>query len=235
MDLGAAGLLQQPFPSRGELLANALYKSQQDALTVLQDTHEAAHGLCLLQGPSLSGKSTVIHQYIDSLSEDIAFAVVDGKKLNTAGLLEAVLRQFGYVLDHGSVTELLAMLRVFSMQQTVSKQPPLLIIENTHELNPGALQALCELVTLKVRNTSAMKIVLVSNRSLRPIIETAPMEAIRERVTHDFHLRPMTKSEACEHIQFKLLVGGLQFAGNNFSERSLQRNLACIRRMAWHY
>ena len=208
MDLGAAGLLQQPFPKQGELLANALYKSQQDALKVLQDTHASPKGLCLFQGPSLSGKSTVVQQYVDTLPEDIAVAVVDGNKLNTAGLLEAVLRQFGYVLDHGSVTELLAMLRVFSMQQTVSKQPPLLIVENTHELNPGALRALCELAALKVRNSSAMKMVLVSDRSLQPIIETSPMEAIRNRVTHDFHLRPMTNSEACEHLQFKLLVAG---------------------------
>ena len=170
MDLGAAGLLQQPFPSHGESPANALYAAQQDALKVLQDTHATSNGLCLLQGPELSGKSTVVRQYVDSLPEEIAVAVVDGQQMNTAGLLEAVLRQFGYVLDHGTVTELLAMLRVFSMQQTVSQEPPLLIVETTHELNPSALRALCDLASLKVRQFSAIKMVLVADPSLQSVL-----------------------------------------------------------------
>jgi type II secretory pathway predicted ATPase ExeA/pSer/pThr/pTyr-binding forkhead associated (FHA) protein len=208
MDLGAAGLLQQPFPSHGESPANALYAAQQDALKVLQDTHATSNGLCLLQGPELSGKSTVVRQYVDSLPEEIAVAVVDGQQMNTAGLLEAVLRQFGYVLDHGTVTELLAMLRVFSMQQTVSQEPPLLIVENTHELNPSALRALCDLASLKVRQFSAIKMVLVADQSLLPIVQTQPMEPIRKRVTHNFHMHPMTRDEAREYLHLKILVAG---------------------------
>ena len=208
MDLGAAGLLHQPFPSHRESSANASYASQQHALKVLQETLETANGLCLLQGPSLSGKSTVIRKFADSLSDNIAVAVVDADKMNTAGLLEAVLRQFGYVLEHGSATELLAMLRVFAMQQTVSQQPPLLIIENTQNLNPGALRALCELAALKVRRANAMKMVLVADCSLKPMLETAPMEPIRKRVTHSYHLRPMTADEAREYLHLKLLVAG---------------------------
>jgi len=210
MDLGTAGLLQQPFPDRGELLASESYASQKDALEVMEAAHAAFNGLCLLQGPALSGKSTIIRQYVESLPEETAVAIVDGKHLNTTGLLEAVLRQFGYVLDHGSVSELLAMLRVFSMQQTVSQQPPLLIVKHTNELNPSALRALCDLAALKVRQFSAMKMILVSDCSLRPIIETPPMEAIRKRVTHDFHLHPMTSDETREYLHAKVLAAGCE-------------------------
>ncbi|MGI9202132.1 MAG: FHA domain-containing protein [Woeseiaceae bacterium] len=208
MDLGAAGLLQQPFPDRGELVANESYASQRLALDAMQAAHSAFNGLCLLQGPPLSGKSTVIRQYVESLPEGSAVAIVDGKHLNTTGLLEAVLRQFGYILDHGSVSELLAMLRVFSMQQTVSQQPPLLIVKHTNELNPSALRALCDLAALKVRQFSAMKMILASDTSLLPIIETPPMEAIRKRVTHNFHLRPMSSTEAREYLHAKVEAAG---------------------------
>ena len=145
MDLGTAGLHQQP---------------------LLQETHASVSGLCLFQGPALSGKSTVIQKFVDSLPEQMAVAVVDADRLNTTGLLEEVLRQFGYVLEHGSVSELLAMLRVFSMQQAASQQPPLLIVENTQALNPGALNALSELARLKVRRACALKMILVSDRAL---------------------------------------------------------------------
>jgi type II secretory pathway predicted ATPase ExeA/pSer/pThr/pTyr-binding forkhead associated (FHA) protein len=209
MDLVTAGLTQQPFPSQAEVSAIVEYASQQEAVKVLQEIQRTSNGLCLLQGPGLSGKTTIIEQFVESLPEDTAFAVVDATQLNTTGLLEAILRQFGYVMEHGSMSELLAMLRVFAIQQAVSYAPPMLILENTHELNPIALRALCELAALKTRNnTCAMKMVLVSERSLLSIVETPPMEPIRKRVTHDFHLRPMTYREATDFLYHKLRLAG---------------------------
>lgn len=218
MDLATAGLKQQPFPSHGKTKTSYLSGSQQHALEVLQDTYVTDNGLCLFQGPALSGKTTVIEQFINSLPEQMAVAVVDADRLNTSGLLEEVLRQFGYILEHGSVSELLAMLRVFSMQQTVSLESPLLIIENTHELHPGALSALSELALLKVRNHSAIKMILVSDRSLSPIIETPPMESVRNRKTHDFHLRPMSRNEAPNYLHQKLRTAGSNAPENIFPE-----------------
>ena len=209
MDLATAGLKQQPFPSHGNAPANVEYASQQEALKVLQEIQTTSNGLCLLQGPRLSGKSTVIQNFVDAISDNTAVAVVDASHLNTTGLLEGILRQFGYVMEHGSITELLAMLRVFAVQQTVSSEPPLLILENTHELNPVALRALCELAALRTRrNKSALNMVLVSDRSLLSIIETPPMESIRKRVSHDFHLRPMTYREATDFLYHKLRIAG---------------------------
>lgn len=208
MDLATAGLQQQPFPHHGKEKAGFVYSSQQHALEVLHDTYATDNGLCLFQGPALSGKSTVIQRFINSLPEHMAVAVVDADRLNTSGLLEEVLRQFGYILEHGSVSELLAMLRVFSMQQTVSLESPLLIIENTHELHAGALTALSELADLKVRNHSAIKMILVSDYSLASIVETPPMASIRNRMTHDFHMRPMSKSDAANYVHQKLRAAG---------------------------
>lgn len=211
MDLAAAGLKEQPFPTHGKALATVQYASLREALKVLAATRDTRNGLCLLQGPTLSGKSTIVRQFVDTLPDDIAVAVVDGSGLNTTGLLEAVLRQYGYVLDHSSITELLAMLRVFAMQQASSHEAPILIVENVHGLNPSALRALCELADLKVRNSSALKMVLVSDRSLLTIMQASPMACIYKRLTHDFHLHPMTNSEAIEYLHGKLLAAGSSF------------------------
>ncbi len=208
MDLGAAGLNEQPFRTHGRPLSIVAYASQSDALKVLEETCTIPHGLSLLQGPALSGKTTVIRQFVDALPEESSVAVVDGDGLNTMGLFEAVLRQFGYVLDHSSTSELLAMLRVFALQQTAKHVPPLLIIENMHALNPSALRALCELASLNYRGMSALKIILVSDRSLLTIIKSPAMKSINRRLTRDFHLRPMGNSEAMDFLYAKLRAAG---------------------------
>jgi type II secretory pathway predicted ATPase ExeA/pSer/pThr/pTyr-binding forkhead associated (FHA) protein len=211
MDLGAAGLSRQPFPSHGKPLAVVAYRSQHDALAVLRETHEHPTGLALLQGPALSGKSILIRSFLDSIDPDRAIAVVDGKGLNTTRLLAAVLHQFGYDIDLSSANELLGLLRVFTMQQASSSHPPMLIIENTHDLNPSALRALCELAELRVRYGSALKMVLVSDRSLAPMIKAPAMEAIAKRVLHDFHMRPMAREETRDYLHEKLIAAGAEF------------------------
>ena len=45
----------------------------------------------------------------------------------------------------------MGLVRVFALQQAASNDPPLLIIEDAHDLNPSALRAVCELAELRVR------------------------------------------------------------------------------------
>lgn len=208
MDLSAAGLREQPFPTDGNPLSLVSYGSQRDALAMLRETCETPHGLSVLQGPGLSGKTTLLKRFVGSLDRDMAVAIIDGDGLNTRGLLENVLRSFGYELDCDSSNELFAMVRVFAMQQTAHHQPPLLIIENAHGLMPGGLHTLCELADLRVRHLSALHMVLVSDRSLARILELPLMEAVAKRLSADFHLHPMTADEAQQYLYVKLRAAG---------------------------
>ncbi len=211
MELGAAGLQQQPFPTHGKPLAIVTYDSQREALEVLRATHEHPSGLSLLQGPTLSGKSILVRSFIDSLDPECAVALVDGKGLNTTNLLLAVLRQFGYDIDLSSANELFGLVRVFAMQQAASGVPPLLIVENTQELNPSALRALCELAELRVRAGHAIKMILVSDRSLTAIMNAPAMKPVADRLLQDFHLHPMTREETRDYLHEKLLAAGAEF------------------------
>jgi type II secretory pathway predicted ATPase ExeA len=178
------------------------------AIEMLRNTREHQTGLSLLQGPTLSGKSTLIRTFFESLPEDCSAAVIDGKGLNTTNLLISVLRQFGYELELSSANELLGLVRVFALQQAASHESPLLVIENAHELNPSALRALCELAELRVRATSALKLVLVSDRSLQPIMAAHAMASMAKRVVYDFHLRPMNRDETRYYLHSKMRAAG---------------------------
>lgn len=211
MELGAAGLSEQPFPTHGKPLAIIPYASKTAAIEILQNTKTHPTGVGLLQGPPLSGKSTLIRSFVETLPEDCAVAVIDGKGLNTTNLFVSVLRQFGYDLELSSANELLGLVRVFALQQAASNEAPLLIIENAHELNPSALRALCELAELRVRHASAVKMVLVSDRSLESIMASHAMAPIAKRIVHDYHLRPMNREETRQYLHGKLRAAGSDY------------------------
>jgi len=208
MDLGAAGLNEQPFRTHGRPLSTVPFASFTHALEVLKETRSAPDGLALLQGPSLSGKTTVLRTFIETLPEECSVAIVDGNGLNKISLFETVLRQFGYEFEHSSPNELLGMLRVFAQQQATSVEPPLLIVENSHGMNPSALRGLCELADIRKRIGSALKIILVSDQPLQRLLSAPEMEPLAKRVTHDFHLRPMNNEEAMQYLHAKLRAAG---------------------------
>jgi len=208
MDLGTAGLNEQPFRTHGRPLATVSYASHDEGLKVLEECCTQANGLSLIQGPTLSGKSTLIREFVDSLHEDCAVAVVDGKDLNTAGLLMAILGQFGFTLDHNSTNELLGLLRVFTLHQAASHEAPILIIENTYALKASALRTLCDMANIKVRGTAALKMVLVSDRPMLSLVQSPEMRLLARRLTHDFHIHPMTRDETAQYLHTKLRAAG---------------------------
>ena len=212
MDLAAAGLREQPFRTQGKPAPIVSYASHLEGLEAIRAACQEPHGLALLQGPPLSGKTTLIQHLVESLDGGQEYAVVDGTGLTTTTLLEAALQQFGFEADFGTDNEMLAMLRVFAMQQAAKHESPLLIIENTHRLNPSALRALCSLAELKCtranRLISALKVVLVSDRSLESIIEAPAMAPIARRVTVNFQMRPMSCEDAKDYLREKLRSAG---------------------------
>lgn len=208
MELAAAGLHEQPFRTHGKSLVCVAYAAQESATRFLKDTAQHPHGLGLFQGPRLSGKSTIIREFVEAIDRDTAFAVVDGAGLNTTSFLNNVLGQFGYELQFNSANELVNMLRVFALQQAGSGRPPLLIVENTHAMNPSALRVLCELAEFRLRHRSALKMVLASDRSIESIVSAPAMESIGSRLTGNFFLDPMSADETRDYLHVKLRAGG---------------------------
>jgi len=208
MELSDAGLRHQPFRARGQPLTVVSYAAEVAALDFLAASYADDHGLGLFQGPPLSGKSTIIRQFTDSLHDDTAHAVVDGADVDADVLLKDILRQFGYDLHFDSVRELTNMLKVFVVQQTLSNHAPLLIVENTHAMNPIALSTLCELVALKVHEKSALRVILASDRSLAAMVKAPAMSCIAARITGSFFVEPLSDFETKNYLHEKLRAGG---------------------------
>ncbi|MGH8194144.1 MAG: FHA domain-containing protein [Woeseiaceae bacterium] len=208
MELSAAGLREQPFRTHGQPLIVVPYQAQVAALGFLAEAYAHDHGLGLFQGPPFAGKSTILRQFTGSLHADTAFAIVNGAALETDTLLQDMLAQFGYDFEFNSVNELISMLKVFVLQQAAAAHPPLLIVENTHAMSPGALSTLCDLVTLKVHEKSALRLILASDRSLAAIVKAPAMSCIAERYTGSFELEPMSAAETKNYLYAKMRAGG---------------------------
>jgi type II secretory pathway predicted ATPase ExeA len=219
MDLAAIGLRRQPFQAHETPAVLVPYASQQAALRFLDGTRSNNHGLGLFHGPRLSGKTSIIRHFTGSLPKDQAVAVVEGAGMRASVLLQDVLHQFGYDLELRSTNERLNMVRVFAMQQTTIDHAPLLILEKANQLKPDALEVLCELAALTVKGKSAVRMILVSDQPMLPIVQSEAMQPISQRITGSFLLRPLTRQETTKYVYMKLMSGGCRNPAKVFPQR----------------
>ena len=210
MKLADTGLRRQPFRTDGSPLVLVPYASHNAAMQFLNTTRNDDHGLSLFHGPPLSGKSSIIRGFTASLPVDAAFAVVDCAGISADAMLRYMLSQFGYTRGFDSTSERFSMIKVFAMQQVANDSAPLLIIENAHAMSPIALEMLCELAELTVNGKSALRIILVSDRPMMPIIRAPAMQTISNRVTGKFLLQPLTRTETTNYVHTKLKSGGCE-------------------------
>lgn len=208
MDLGSAGLREQPFRASGKPISFVEYAALRAALDTFRDMLDCRHGLTLLQGPPLSGKTTLLHRFAASIKDECAVAIIDGRGLNTATLLSTILRQYGYDIDSSTTSERLAMLRVFCMHQAASGCAPLLVVENIHEMNPSAMRALAEIADIRARHHHAMRMILSSNRSMQAIVDAEVFAPVKKRISGNVHLRPMNAAETRHYLHSKLRAAG---------------------------
>jgi type II secretory pathway predicted ATPase ExeA len=208
LKLADTGLRKQPFRTHGKPLVLVPYASQKNALQFLNETRVNKQGLGLFHGPSLSGKTTTIGQFAKTLPGDYAVAIVNGERTDPSGFLKDILGQYGY--DHGfnTASERFNMIRVVALQQASVGQAPILVIENVHRMTPVLLEMLCDLAEMSVDGTSALRIILVSDKPMLPIVEAPAMQSIETRLTGKFLLKPMTRTETATYAHKKLKSGG---------------------------
>ena len=208
MNLSQTGLRRQPFRTHGKPLALVPYASQRNAIRFLDETCTNEHGLGLFHGPPLSGKTTIVQEFASTLPRDHAVAIVNGAHTDPATLLQEILQQFGYDQGLKTAGERFNMIRVLALQQAANGQAPVLVVENIHKATPVLLEVLCELAEMSVDETSAIRIILVSDQPMLPIIEAPAMQSIESRMTGKFLLKPMTRTETAIYAHEKLRSGG---------------------------
>ena len=208
MELAAAGISVQPFRTHSQPLLVVSYLAHAAAIEFLHSTARHPQGLGLFQGPALSGKSTIIHDFLASYRKECDGVVVDGRGLDASRLLARILEELEFDVELGSTNEALNVLRVYAMQKAAAGRAPLIVIENADALTPSAMQTICELSAMQVGRYSALRLILASDHSLAKLVQASAMQCIESRLTGSFHLAPMLDEEVAIYLYSKLRAGG---------------------------
>jgi len=184
------------------------YQSHQDALRFLSSALGQANGVALLQGPTGSGKTTIINEQLSWSARDAAVALLDGAHLTPRRLVTDMLSQFGVKTVSHHDEQLLQQLNNFVTQQTRTERAPVLIIDNADRATSSALRLLNWLAALDTRGSFALRIVLTGKERLSTLMRNDSMRSFARRHPAAYSLNPLSAQETIIYLRTRLIAAG---------------------------
>lgn len=187
-----------------------LYPSRQHAmaLTMLEYGLESQAAFSLLTGDIGSGKTTLLRRLLRDLGDKAAVGLIS----NTHGRFSSIhgwaLSALGIApADDSDIAQYEALVDS-CIREYARGRRTLLIFDEAQNLAVEALEELRLLSNVNSEKDLVLQILLVGQPELRATLSRPELRQFAQRVSVDFHLRPLDRVDTHAYIRHRLTVAG---------------------------
>lgn len=202
------GLQTKPF----ELVPNPRFlfqsRSHSKALSYLRYGIQERAGFILLTGEVGSGKTTIIRDLVSRLGAGTRLAMVFNTRVSSDQLIAMINEEFGLPVQGKDKVALLRDLNDFLIAEHARGGLPIVIIDEAQNLSAEALEEVRLLSNLEAASFKLLQIILVGQPELKGIIGQASLRQLRQRISINCHIEPLSRDEAQEYVYHRLELAG---------------------------
>ena len=213
------GLARDPFaaPADPTLFYRGAHRSQR--LHLLQHLIPHTETMLLVIGDRGAGKTTLLKRLVAGAAEDWSLCTITGNAMLGADQLAVELAQCIGVSASGMTHQEL----LNSLRQRMSGRPggastTVLLVDDAHELPPGALQTLSALAA----KGAGPRVVLFADPQIETMLASAQLGQVQANIGQRLDLPALSPGETREYLELKLNAAGLSGAFP-FSAAQLKR------------
>ena len=185
-----------------------LSRSHKKALTYLDYGIRERAGFILLTGDVGSGKTTLICDLLNKRYERATLAKIFNTRVTFEQLLAMINDDFGLSVSGKDKVALIRDLNDFLLEQYAAGNHPTLIIDEAQNLSSELLEEVRLLSNLETSQGKLLQIVLVGQPELRTTLAAPELMQLRQRISVNCHLSPLSRQEASEYILHRMQVAG---------------------------
>jgi len=223
MYLDFYGFLEKPFNLTPDPRFVFLSNNHREAFAHLLYGIDNHIGFIALTGEVGSGKTTVLRALLSQLDADhYRTALIFNPCLSPPELLQNINREFGISAHTSNSSDLLDALNKFLLQQNAEGRTVVLAIDEVQNLETQVLEQIRLISNLETDREKLIQIVLSGQPEFVQILKKNEMRQLSQRITVQYHLRPMDFEDTVRYIDHRLEVAGGR-GGVIFSRAALKR------------
>jgi type II secretory pathway predicted ATPase ExeA len=205
----------------------AFYKLQEKPFTILPDpdliywgrTHRMAFSMLefgvmnnaqftVITGDVGSGKTTLVRHLLRKLDpKKTNVGLISNTPQEREELLQWIMVSLNLPLE-GTTPALLKRFQDFLYAQHKAGRRTILIVDEAQNLGEQALEGLRMLSNINVDKDQYLQLILVGQPQLKELLCRPQLLQFAQRVSSDFHLKPLDKEEVSQYIGFRLAAVG---------------------------
>jgi general secretion pathway protein A len=196
-------------------------REHNEILTSLDYAIEQKEGFSLVVGEPGTGKTTILRILIDHWKERADIALIMTPRLSPEEFLQAVLEDIHVKLKKVNKNEMLKTFRGILIEHSRTDKRVIIIVDEAQNVPDETLEELRILSNLETEKEKLLQIILVGQPELKKRLQANHLKQLNQRITIRATLRPLTRSETSDYINFRLIKAGKGTI--NFDENARKR------------
>jgi general secretion pathway protein A len=168
-------------------------------------------GFTVITGEIGSGKTTLVRHLLKMLDPNITTGLISNSPQGRQELLQWILMSLGQPFD-GTYPELFKKFQDFLYGQFATSRRTILIIDEAQNLEPEALEHLRMLSNINADKYQILQLILIGQPQLRDLLQDPKLHQFAQRISSDFHLKPLDEADVAKYIAFRLQAVGAKTA-----------------------
>jgi general secretion pathway protein A len=201
------GLREKPFSILPDPDLIYWCQSHRLAFAMLEFGVMNSAGFTVITGEIGCGKTTLIRYLLRKLDHHVTACLISNTPRAQDGLLPWILMSLNQPFE-GSNPALFKQFQRFLHDQFARGRRTILIVDEAQNLGSEALEELRMLSNINADKHQFLQIILVGQPQLRDLLRGPALLQFAQRISSDFHLRPLNAQEVSEYIDFRLRAVG---------------------------
>jgi len=185
-------------------------EKHKEALAMLKYGILDNRGFLFLAGDVGTGKTTLINSLISQLGDQIIVAIVPDPSLEKIDFFNFLAVAFNFNRQFNSKGEFLVYFSSFLHKAYINNKRVLLIIDESQKLTSELLEEIRLLSNIEKHDAKLINIFFVGQNEFIDILLRSENRALRQRITINYRIDPLTENETEQYIQRRLKVAGSQ-------------------------
>jgi type II secretory pathway predicted ATPase ExeA len=164
-------------------------------------------GFTVITGEIGCGKTTLIRKLLRKLDHHITTCLISNTPHGQDGLLPWILMSLNQPFE-GSHPALFKQFQRFLYDQSAKGRRTILIVDEAQNLGSETLEELRMLSNINTDKDQFLQVILAGQPQLKELLRAPQLSQFAQRISSDFHLKPLNKQEVIKYIDFRLSAVG---------------------------